>query len=324
MTGTAAIVVIGDEVLNGSTTDTNSGWLCRQITGRGARVAQICTVHDDRQRIRTALSQAFALGPDLVITVGGLGPTRDDLTLSAIAEFAGAELTTHTTALRMVRRRYEELGLGHPKNPGAPAAADQARSKMALLPAGAEPIPNDVGVAPAVHLPRGNTGILALPGVPRELMHIVSHRSGEVFGRWLGSGHLRCATVVTDTNDEASLDPALRAFDADARSGVYMKSRARRFGQGVHMHVTVAVRGDDLTAVESALTDSLRTFREALRTWGIDVIAEIREEPPATGAGEPAEVIPAVPHQRSRDASASPSEPARGMIPRQRVRPTTY
>lgn len=111
MTGTVAIVVIGDEVLEGSTTDTNSGWLCRQVTGRGARVVQICAVPDDHGRIGVALSRSFALGAALVITVGGLGPTRDDRTLAAIGGFTGAVLKPHRAARHMIDRRYEALGL---------------------------------------------------------------------------------------------------------------------------------------------------------------------------------------------------------------------
>ena len=83
------ILAIGNEVLAGDVLDTNSHWLCRELVGRGARVARITVLPDDPATIAEALLAGRARGPALIVTCGGLGPTADDLTLAAIAGALG-------------------------------------------------------------------------------------------------------------------------------------------------------------------------------------------------------------------------------------------
>ncbi|MFE0026343.1 competence/damage-inducible protein A [Amycolatopsis sp. NPDC059021] len=300
MTGSAAIVVIGNEVLEGSTTDTNSGWLCRQISGRGGRILQICTVPDDQERIIDALARSFALGANLVVTIGGLGSTRDDRTAAAISAYARVPMLPHETAIRLVGRRYEQLAQAGAVERLPSAETNRARAKMTLLPDGAEAIPNEAGVAPAIHLTVAGGGILALPGVPRELKHIVADQAGDVFQRWLGAGHLRGARVVTSTSEESVLDSALQEFDAQGNDGVYLKSRARHFGKDVRMTVTLSARGTDLDRVRRLLRSSLELFRQILDRRGIEIV-EVDFDPPeqapldAAGRKDPIRVVEPVP-----------------------------
>lgn len=271
-----AIVVIGNEVLEGSVTDTNSGWLCRQVSGRGASVTQICTVPDSVDRIRTALTQAALLKPNLIVTLGGLGPTRDDLTLSAISDFVGEDLCLHSGALAMVEQRYRELAAEGRITEASSPAAVAARQKMAMFPNGAQPLFNTVGAAPAMYIDSRSYGILALPGVPSEMKSIVLDSATGVFQRWVGAGSYRSASVVTSTNDESVLDAALRAFDAEATAqDVYVKSRARSFGGDVRMTVTISAKGVDHVAVEKLVHEAVRRFEGALRSCDIDIIEVI-------------------------------------------------
>ena len=94
-----AIITIGDEVLNGSTLDTNSHWLCTQIAGRGALVTTVVTVHDDPTAIQDALAYCMRTEPDLIFTIGGLGPTIDDRTVESVAAPSSCRLVPLTGAV---------------------------------------------------------------------------------------------------------------------------------------------------------------------------------------------------------------------------------
>lgn len=274
---TAAIVVVGNEILDGSANDTNSGWMCRQISGRGASTLQITTVPDVKARIELALDQTFALRPRLILTLGGLGPTRDDLTISAIAGYADLPTEVHTGALAIVERRYQELA--EEGRIAAPNSEEtrRAREKMARFPVGGEAIYNDVGAAPALHLEVRDTGILALPGVPAEVKSIVLNHATHVFSRWLGTGAFGSISITTSTNDESALDAALREFDSKSSFDVYLKSRARRFGGDVRMLVTLSAKGSDRGDIEKRLIASLEAFTTALHNHGIQISETTRD-----------------------------------------------
>src|SRR6266496_376078 len=268
----AAVIVIGNEILDGSTTDANSGWMCRQVSGRGASTLQICTVPDVKERIGLALDQAFALRPNLILTLGGLGPTRDDLTISAVAAYTDLPLRLDSKALAIVERRYRELAeQGRVPEPNREETR-RAREKMALFPEGGEAIFNDVGAAPALHLVVRGTGILFLPGVPSELNSIVLNHSTHVFERWLGVGAFGSINIVTSSNDESALDAALRDFDAASQFDVYLKSRARRFGDDVRVLVTLSAKGASRADTQTRLAEALQAFGRALQHHGLDIL----------------------------------------------------
>ena len=268
----AAIIVVGNEILNGTTTDTNSGWIARQIAGRGAMVSQIITVPDDIDRIKSALAQSVLLSPDIIITLGGLGPTRDDRTLQAVADYAELLVEESPEAISVVEQRYRKLAEeGRVSDPTSQENLD-ARKKMARFPVGAEALFNDVGAAPAMHLPLAGYGILSLPGVPRELKSIVLNYATHVFEEWIGSGAFRSVTVVTSTNDESALSGVLRDFDSEASENTYAKSRPRKFGGDVRMNVTLSARGKSREEVDSLLEDAQGKFIGLLGARHIEVL----------------------------------------------------
>src|SRR5690606_23156520 len=126
---------------SGLTTDTNSGFIAQLLRAAGIDVVGFISVADDVTDIAKSVRRALA-DADLVVTTGGLGPTADDLTTACVARLAGVDLELHEPSLRMIEERFRALGLEMPDN----------NRKQALLPAGAEPIPNPVGTAPGVFL----------------------------------------------------------------------------------------------------------------------------------------------------------------------------
>src|SRR6185369_12627059 len=143
---------------------------------------------------------ALDRAPRMIITSGGLGPTADDLTLTAVALGLGRELHLHDQALQMVRERYDELTAQGALGQGG---LNPAREKMAWLPAGAWPLHNPVGTAPAVMLESGDTTIICLPGVPSELKGIYSNSLQPFLLKTFSGSSSVIRTITVACNDES-------------------------------------------------------------------------------------------------------------------------
>jgi nicotinamide-nucleotide amidase len=154
----ASIVSIGDELLNGHTTDTNAAYICRQLLSIGIPAVSACTVGDGVGKIVRALRQA-AKDADIIITTGGLGPTDDDLTRQALAELLNVELQLDSTLLDGIRRFFEKRDLQMPER----------NAIQAYIPTGAGPIENSLGTAPGICARMQDKQLFALPGVPAEM-----------------------------------------------------------------------------------------------------------------------------------------------------------
>jgi nicotinamide-nucleotide amidase len=154
----ASIVSIGNELLNGHTTDTNASHICQQLLSIGVPVVSVYSVGDDVGQIVRALKRA-ADDADIVIATGGLGPTDDDLTRQAFAELLGAKLQLDSALLDSIRRFFAKRGLQMPEK----------NTVQAHIPAGARPIENPLGTAPGIFAEMKNKRFFALPGVPIEM-----------------------------------------------------------------------------------------------------------------------------------------------------------
>lgn len=152
----------GTELLLGNTANTHAAWFGRELFNLGLRIARQTTVPDGpaiRDAIKEALDRA-----DVLIVTGGLGPTSDDLTRELTAEVMGLELIADEAALRSLENFFALRG--------RPMA--EANLKQALVPVGADVLPNPNGTAPGVYVPprlngRSNCAVFLLPGPPREL-----------------------------------------------------------------------------------------------------------------------------------------------------------
>jgi len=160
----AIVVLSGNELLDGRTRDVNGALVSRDLSARGAQVAEVVTVADDPQLLGAALRHALAAAPELLVVGGGLGTTHDDLTARCLADVLGAPLREHPGALAMVREAAARVA--QRRHLDADEVFDLAR-RQALLPSGAEPLA-PAGVAPGILVRTGSTRIVALPGVPFE------------------------------------------------------------------------------------------------------------------------------------------------------------
>ncbi|WP_431298006.1 competence/damage-inducible protein A [Tabrizicola sp. BL-A-41-H6] len=149
---TAAMLVIGDEILSGRTRDSNMHYLANELTRVGITLAEVRVVPDDHEAIVAGV-RALSAAYDHLFTSGGIGPTHDDITADAVANALRVPITHRADAMKLLGAHYERSGL--PFN--------EARQRMARIPDGATLIENPVSVAPGFTV--GNVHVMA--GVPK-------------------------------------------------------------------------------------------------------------------------------------------------------------
>lgn len=147
---TAAMIVIGDEILSGRTQDTNSHYVARQLNSAGVDLKEIRVVGDVEAEIVAALN-ALRARYDFVFTTGGIGPTHDDITAEAVAAAFGVDIGYHPEAYALLEARYEK------------GQFNAMRKRMARMPQGAVLIRNAVSVAPGFRI----VNVFVMAGVPK-------------------------------------------------------------------------------------------------------------------------------------------------------------
>jgi molybdenum cofactor synthesis domain-containing protein len=266
------VVSAGNEVLLGDVLDTNTNWLCKRVTALGGHVRRTMMLRDEVETIAEELRRAIARRPALIFTVGGLGPTTDDLTLLGVATALGRRLELHAEAERMVAERYAEFAA---RRHVADAGMNEARRKMARLPQGAQPLVNRVGGAPGVLLEQDGVTIVSLPGVPGELRAIVDESLGDVLDRIFGTAAFSEQVLVVGSQDESAIAHILADVEAE-HPLVYIKSRAQQIGSEHVNRITAAARETDAAAVAALLDPVIAELKERIEATGI-----------ATWPGEP-------------------------------------
>ncbi len=173
----AALVSVGDELLLGRTVDTNSAWLAAELATMGLPVIAGHVVGDVEADIRRVVREALSRA-EVTIVTGGLGPTPDDRTRSAVAALLDRALDLDPDLLEGLERRFAERGFGH---------LPQSNIDQALVPVGALVLPNERGTAPGLAMEEGRRLVILLPGVPLEMKGIFDdHVRGLLQDRWRG------------------------------------------------------------------------------------------------------------------------------------------
>src|SRR5471030_2458032 len=154
-TVTAAVLVIGDEILSGRTKDRNLGYIAEYLAKIGVDVREARVVPDVEEEIVAALN-ALRSRYDYVVTTGGIGPTHDDITADSVARAFGVPIDEDPRAIAMMMERYQ------------PGELTPARRRMARIPAGADLIENSISKAPGFRL----ENVIVMAGVPN-IMHVM-------------------------------------------------------------------------------------------------------------------------------------------------------
>ena len=158
----ASIITIGDELLIGQVVDTNSAWMAQRLNEAGIELYQITSVHDDRAHILQALDEAFSRA-DIVLTTGGLGPTKDDITKHVMCEYFGTTLVEDSRVREHIHELYKER----------PDVLNRLTATQWLVPESAKILTNRVGSAPIMvfqkEIDYQPKTLIAMPGVPHEM-----------------------------------------------------------------------------------------------------------------------------------------------------------
>ena len=243
-TWTAALLVIGDEILSGRTQDKNIAQVARWLNIQGIRLAEVRVVGDRTEAIVEAVQQLSARN-DYLFTTGGIGPTHDDITVDAIAEALGVPVVIHPRARQMLEDYYGPRG-----------GLNEARLRMARVPEGASLIENRLSGAPGIRL--GSLFLMA--GVPHIAGEMLESLSGQVEGGVpMVSRTIGCWTPESEV---AELLSQTEASHPGTQIGSYPFFRDGRVG------ANFVVRSTDIAALAGCADELLA----ALGARGLEVI----------------------------------------------------
>jgi len=226
------VVTIGTELLLGQIVDTNAAELGRALAGAGVEVVRHLSVADRPAAIRAAVAEALER-TGFVITTGGLGPTRDDMTKREVAALFGKPLEMDASVLRSLEERFRRLARTMPA----------VNRTQAEVPAGATVLPNPRGTAPGLWVEENGRVVVMLPGVPSEMRGLLAE---EVLPRLAARGAgvvVRSRTVRTTGIAESALAERVGAIEEELEplTLAYLPSVA-----GVDLRVTAwGLRDDD-------------------------------------------------------------------------------
>jgi len=228
---TAAMLVIGDEILSGRTRDANMYFLAGELTKHGIDLGEVRIVSDDSAAIISAV-QALSAGFDHVFTSGGIGPTHDDITADCISQAFGAHIDVRDDARALLAAHYTKTG----------KELNEARLRMARIPDGAALIDNPVSIAPGFSL--GNVHVMA--GVPMVFQAMVASVLPTLTG-----GQPMLSQTLRVLRGEGDIAPTLGALAEsydDLSIGCYPFQQDGAFG------ANIVIRGPEGRRIDAAMT----------------------------------------------------------------------
>lgn len=234
---TAAMLVIGDEILSGRTRDSNAHHLAGELTAVGIDLKEVRMIGDAPDAIVTAV-KALSVSVDHVFTSGGIGPTHDDITADCIAAAFGRSIDVREDARAILQVHYDKAGI----------ALNDARLRMARIPEGAVLIENPVSAAPGFTLE--NVHVMA--GVPAVFTAMVA----SVLPTLTGGAPLISKSLQVERGEGDIAGPLgmlAKAF-SDLSFGSYPFQKDGRYG------AHVVIRGQDATRVDTALAKLKEAF----------------------------------------------------------------
>jgi nicotinamide-nucleotide amidase len=252
----AEVISVGTELLLGQITDTNATYICQRLAEAGVAVYFRQTVGDNQQRVQDAFRQAWERS-DFILFTGGLGPTEDDLTKEAAAAELGVPMVLHEASLRELEALFARRNRTLTPN----------QLRQAMMPQGADPIPNAWGSAPGVLWSRDGKIVAMVPGVPREMRGMVDEAILPALRArgWIADEVIRSRVVRTIGVGEGALEDQIKDLLKSSNPTI-----APLAHQG-EVHLRVTARGKP-GEVDRLLDAGERLLRERLGAvvYGLD------------------------------------------------------
>ena len=215
-TVTAAVLLIGDELLSGRTKDKNLGYIAEYLTNMAIDVREARFVADIEEEVVNALNQLRARY-DYVFTTGGIGPTHDDITADCVAKAFGVGIDHHPEAVELLKKRYDETGW----------ELNEARLRMARIPDGASLVYNTVSTAPGFKI----ENVFVMAGVPKIMQAMLDN-----IAPTLRTGQATTSRTVTAHIGEGDLAPKLAEIQSgfdNVSIGSYPFENEGKFGSNI-------------------------------------------------------------------------------------------
>lgn len=256
----AEIITIGDEILIGQIIDTNSTYIATELHKIGVQVAQITSVQDDKNHILQSLANAEKRA-DVVITTGGLGPTKDDITKLTLCDYFGDTLVQNKKALQNVYHLFE-THLNRIPN--------QYNINQANLPSRAIALENKFGTAPGMWIEHNNTVFISLPGVPYEMKGLLQNEVLPRLQKKFNRPVIVHKTILTTGMGESAIAEIIEDFENNLPGDIklaYLPSLGR-------VRLRLSTKGTN----EAALHAAIDTYVKQLHNLIGDIIIGYDEE----------------------------------------------
>ncbi len=254
------LLTIGDEILIGQVIDTNSAKIAQMLHGIGGVVVEKSAVADDEHAILDMLRRGLQLA-DVVIITGGLGPTKDDKTKTALAHFFGVEMVEHMPTRKFVEDLYRQH-----KREITPAVVQQW-----MVPANATVLFNKMGTAPGMWFSQDGKVVVSLPGVPYEMQYLMENEVLPRLHKHFDGTHIAYRTILTSGEGESTIAKMLEPFE-DALPENITLAYLPRIAQ---VRLRLTVRGQDPKANEALLKQKLE---EMLRLLPTELVASTEDD----------------------------------------------
>jgi nicotinamide-nucleotide amidase len=235
----AEIITIGDEILIGQIVDTNSAFISKALNKIGVSVYQITSVQDDKEHILKSLKEAEE-NADIVIITGGLGPTKDDITKTTIAQYFDDTLVQDQEVLKNIEHLWEH----HVKQPLSQVNIDQA-----LIPSKSKALMNRFGSAPGMWIEHNNKVFVSLPGVPFEMKALIDNEVIPKLQEQFHLPYIMHKTLLTYGLGESRLAARIEAWE-DALPSFIKLAYLPNLGK---VRLRLSARGEDKAVVENEM-----------------------------------------------------------------------
>ncbi len=245
----ADLITIGDEILIGQIVDTNSAWMARQLNDEGINIREIISISDQPGHILATLKES-ASHASIVLVTGGLGPTRDDRTKSALCTFFETQLVEDKDVLDHIIQLLAPRGI----------MINSLNREQALVPAAATVLHNELGTAPGLWFNHNGTIFVFMPGVPFEMKYLMEYEVLPKIRKLFNTKTIIHRTILTQGLPESMLAEKIAHWEdhlPDCISLAYLPSP-------LNVRLRLSARGEDKEYLQQLLEEKIKALVELI------------------------------------------------------------